>query len=516
MLTLIIVDDEPLERIALKKIISTHEPDIKIIGEAPNGRMAIEMAKEHQPDLMLMDIKMPGIDGVEAVKQIRKISPTTKFIMVSAFDTFEYAKEVMQQGVKEYVLKPSRSEDILGSIARVKEEIYAEREQKRQHERLKEHLHRAITMAQTEWLSALLLDQIQDIRFEEWSEFLGIEVDAGYVAVFSFKPSHDNVTKEEKMRWYRWLKNYLRENSVHEHILGVMTETKVPVLFFCQTKEERSIMKANIQSLVRPLIQQFKQTFDQTDVAVGIGLLYEDIEKINQSYHEALLALEQIPQDSHVSYAFASKQMKQDWSVKGLLEVEKELLEAVRKGDLFQALEQFERYYETITSNHEEKMEELFILLSRMMMELGTEYERRTFPSGDSLKEAAKAELTSVVQIVQAWRNSRAKGLMMKAKEYIDEHFAEAITLEEAAEHVGLSPYYFSKLFKDRFGITFIDYITEIRMKRAKELMENPDVSVKEVCYTVGYKDPNYFSRVFKKYTGLTPSEYRKGKETRV
>jgi two-component system, response regulator YesN len=104
----------------------------------------------------------------------------------------------------------------------------------------------------------------------------------------------------------------------------------------------------------------------------------------------------------------------------------------------------------------------------------------------------------------------------MKAKEYIDEHFAEAITLEEAAEHVGLSPYYFSKLFKDRFGITFIDYITEIRIKRAKELMENPDVSVKEVCYTVGYKDPNYFSRVFKKYTGLTPSEYRKGKETRV
>jgi two-component system, response regulator YesN len=287
-------------------------------------------------------------------------------------------------------------------------------------------------------------------------------------------------------------------------------------LFFCQTKEERSIMKANIQSLVRPLIQQFKQTFEQTDVAVGIGLLYEDIEKINQSYHEALLALEQIPADSHVSYAFASKQMKQDWSVKGLLEVEKELLEAVRKGDLFQALEQFERYFETISSNHEEKMEELFILLSRMLMELGIEYERRTFPSGDSLKESAKAELTSVVQIVQAWRNSRAKGLMMKAKEYIDEHFAEAITLEEAAEHVGLSPYYFSKLFKDRFGITFIDYITEIRMKRAKELMENPDVSIKEVCYTVGYKDPNYFSRVFKKYTGLTPSEYRKGKETRV
>jgi two-component system response regulator YesN len=84
------------------------------------------------------------------------------------------------------------------------------------------------------------------------------------------------------------------------------------------------------------------------------------------------------------------------------------------------------------------------------------------------------------------------------------------LTLEEVAEHVGLSPYYFSKLFKDRFGVTFIDYLTEVRIERAKEEMRDPNKSLKEVCFLVGYNDPNYFSRVFKKQTGLSPTEYRK------
>ena len=98
MLNILIVDDEVLERTALTKIINNSSEDVLVIGEAPNGRMAIEMAQEHRPDIIFMDIKMPGIDGVQAVKAIKKIDPSIRFIMVSAFNTFEYAKEVMQQG----------------------------------------------------------------------------------------------------------------------------------------------------------------------------------------------------------------------------------------------------------------------------------------------------------------------------------------------------------------------------------------------------------------------------------
>jgi two-component system response regulator YesN len=100
--------------------------------------------------------------------------------------------------------------------------------------------------------------------------------------------------------------------------------------------------------------------------------------------------------------------------------------------------------------------------------------------------------------------------MLYKAKEYIELHYSESITLEQVAEYVELSPFYFSKLFKDRFGMTFIDYLTDIRISKAKTEMADPGKSLKEICFSIGYKDPNYFSRVFKKLTGLSPTDFRK------
>jgi len=516
------VDDEALERKALAKIIQNGMAGVEVIGEAPNGRKAIELAVSDHPDIIFMDIKMPGIDGVQAVKTIKKLNPSIKFIMVSAFNTFEYAKEVMQQGVKEYILKPSWKQDILDALTRVKEEILDERKQKEEQKSLRDNLSRAVSIAQKEWVSSLLVNQVQDITYEEWGQLLGVEITSGYIMLFSLQ---SELSGGEKLEWYNWLKEAIKAVVKKQEIMiGPLTDSQVPVLFLCKKTNEKLLFKSLSQNVMENVITLFQKESFNADLKIGVGLPYNHAYELHKSYHEAAGALQKILASPTVRFQFGVKQNTHEntSSIKSaVIEMEKKLLEAVRRGEVNQVLFLFDSYITNQATTHnieasfvKKAFEELFILTSRMLHDLGVSYDQT--PKIEESKDLAfiletgKAQLISIVQHVQVWRNNHAKGMLQKAKEYIEKHYADSITLDTAAEYVELSPYYFSKLFKDRFGQTFIDYLTDIRIKHAKTQMEDPAKSLKEICYSIGYKDPNYFSRVFKKLTGLSPSDFRK------
>ncbi|MDQ0201543.1 response regulator transcription factor [Neobacillus ginsengisoli] len=526
MLKILIVDDEVLERKGLAKIITDSIEDVMVIGEAANGRRAIEMALEHRPDIIFMDIKMPGIDGVQAVKEIKKIDPAIRFIMVSAFNTFEYAKEVMQQGVKEYILKPSRKQDILEALERVSFEIEGERKQRDEQQSLRENLNRAVSIAQKEWVSSLLINQVQDITFDEWGQLLGVEITSGYIMLFSLQPKEKSeLSASDKLNWYAWLKDALKSNVKKQEIMvGPITETQVPVLFLCKKTAEKIHFKSYAGSIIETIHTLIQKQFSHAELRIGVGLPYNHAHELNKSYHEAVLALQKLQLTPKQKFLFGVKLGAAEITPadkSGILEMEKKLLDAVRMGDVTQVMFLFDSFIngqatiKNIDPHFVKKsFDELFVLLSRMLHDLGVPYERKPVIDESetmaSILETGKVHLMSIVQQVQTWRNNHAKGMLHKAKEYIENHYAESITLELVAEYVELSPFYFSKLFKDRFGMTFIDYLTEIRIKHAKAQMEDQAKSLKEICFSIGYNDPNYFSRVFKKLTGLSPTEYRK------
>jgi two-component system response regulator YesN len=510
LLKIVIVDDEALERKALRKIIQDHLKNIQIIGEAANGRIAIELAEQLKPDIMLMDIKMPGINGVEAVKQIKGRYPEMHFIMVSAFDTFEYAKEVMRQGVKEYILKPSTKNDVIAAIEREHAEIFIEKEAQVELLKLKGQFDKALTFAKTKWIASLLYDQIQDIRFEDWSELLGFQVQAGFAAVFYFHEKQYTSDEAKEMNFKR-LKSIVQEKTNREIILGTMTNGQVPVLFFTKGNKEKN----DIQRLVRTIVTAFQNREESVLLYAGIGESYQSVQYLSKSFHEAAIALNTLLAAKKQQYGFASEVKYQEMNLDSF-HAEKEIMDFLRQGDISQTLQHFSLYLNNDGSLDEniKRVEELFVIAIRMLKDLGIHYTRScTFYDCQTIErlfEVSTRELTQLVQYVHTWRNSHSKNVLVKAKEYIDSHYQASLTLEEVSEYIELSPYYFSKLFKERLGITFIDYLTEVRIEHAKKAMLNSDKSLKEICYLVGYKDPNYFSRVFKKHTGISATDYRK------
>ena len=517
------MDDELLERKALTKMINSSLDCVTVVGEASNGRKAIEMVDRLQPDIVLMDIKMPGINGIEAVKVIRKRSPSIRFIMVSAFNTFEHAKEVMQQGVKEYVLKPSRQQDILDSIQRVSMEIFEERKQLAEQKNLRENLERAVTIAQKEWFSSLLLNQVQNISFDEWGRLLGVEIISGYIMIFTIQPKETKLVDATIIQQvYSTIEKILNNIVLNRtFMIGPAISTHLPVLFLCKQESENKHITGTIQKIINQFTIQYKLANIPADVKIGIGSNYKQARELIKSYYEALSASKQIINSSNLHYMYSRKNKNDTVLVENdVFELEKKLVEAVQQGDLNDVLLMLDSFIDKLEKKENEgetvvrAFEALFILISKMLHELGISHETypllKDFNDKYIMYERVRAYVISVVQDVQIWRNRYGKGMMHQAKKFIESNYANHMTLEIVADHVGISPYYFSKLFKDRYGLTFIDYLTEIRIQKAKEEMLHSTKNLKEICYAIGYKDPNYFSRVFKKHTGLSPSEYRR------
>lgn len=196
-----------------------------------------------------MDIKMPGIDGVTAVKEILPILPNTKCIMVTAFDTFQYAQEVMKYGIKEYLLKPSKKGTILEALDRMLGEIHEEKKQEADKQELTHRLERMGSLVESEFIVSLMMDYVNEFNTDDWRQYLDMEGEHGFVVVFSFESSNLLSNRLEKTEWYRKLKQLLQEN--YEHCLvGPLMGFQVPTFFLIEEgkndpKEEgiRSILQ---------------------------------------------------------------------------------------------------------------------------------------------------------------------------------------------------------------------------------------------------------------------------------
>lgn len=466
----LIAEDELLERMAMKKFLEDHFNDMEVVAEAANGRMAIELTEKTQPDIIFMDIKMPGINGLEAIEKIIESHPKTKFILVSAYDSFDYAKQAMGYGIKEYILKPEKKEVIIAAIQRVKKEIVAEQQQQAETTQstklIKEH-----------FITKLLQHPIHKDAVQIKEKFFP-DMKCGFFFVLQ---SEEEIVEDKISAIFA------------DDDFTYISYVKNPQFIIC-ILSSKVLEKAEVLVTARKIHMALKYK-----VYIGVGYPYTTLEQLPKSYHEAYEACYQLEKGQNRHYSFVQTfdmQVKQYANMDGLLEV-------IEKGNDQEAVQYFLDHQALFTGSGKE---ELYFKIKTIIQNRNLQMPTHSFTEMQSVEEWQKF-ITLCCLKIQEYHKSRQH--IVKAKSFIQENFRKSISLEETALFVDLSPNYFSNLFKLELGETFIDYVTGVRMQHAKQLIEENTYALKEICYMVGYKDPNYFSRVFKKYFGESPKQFQ-------
>jgi two-component system, response regulator YesN len=508
MYRLLIADDEPLEREGLDLTIAKGLPDVFKIDHAENGRIAIELTEKNHYDIIFMDIKMPGIQGLEAVEVIRKKLPHAKIIIVSAYDYFSYAKAAISLGVKEYILKPAKRDHIITLLRNLLSEIEKDHQKRVEELYQIEMLSHFRPLTENELSMMIMLNTIQDLSPNEISNLLDFKLEYGYSKVV--KIDYPNrLNDSELKRIYECIKHYMK--SENNCIVSPIIDGKIAIFEPIELNRLHLIQEIEIKNAANRLVEYInKQT--GFNVHCEVGSIQRGIDGWRKSYFEALYAFN-AGMDKVIEAPIASKQIKI---------TNDELLaicSAINMIDLDLSLEQFNRIYDRLTLelnlDTKQLMAEIIILFNHLEQFLKQQNYHLTpfqFPDIDEpglIKKVTDQQIIKLIQIISKEKETRINHFVEVAKAYIYENYRDDISLVQIANYVNLNPFYFSKMFKKKTGETFSDFMMKVRIEQAKQLMQDERLNLKEISYEVGYKDPNYFSRVFKKYTNESPKHFR-------
>jgi two-component system response regulator YesN len=506
MTKLLVVDDEQIEREGLVAILKRGIPGLDI-EQAKNGKLAVETAAQFRPDLVLMDIKMPGMNGLEAIEKIAPIVPDAKFIMVTAYDTFDYARQAIKLGVKDYLLKPSKAADIVGTVSRVLQQIEEEKKEREESLRQSSALRKVLPVVETDIVTQLLFDHVHDVHLDELVHLLGVSTENEKFAMVVLTPPGS-----ESM--YPAIKSKVR--LMGNGWVGALYGRQIPIIAF---RDPARSFRSQAVAAARELLQAVDED-GRSGWFVGIGNLVASLDQIRQSYREAQVAA--MDPSLPVKYRFyadtpAAGPTSEDRSTQRW---EKQFVEKIRLGqweeahaDVMDFIRRQENEGADLLQSQQRTLELLWIV-SRMMNELGIETEKPLFPFQSQDYRQLRTEAEYLLDRMRRSYAEHQEGIgpdtVRQIRQYIVEHAHEDISLEAIGRRVGLSPFYISKMFKDHFGVNYIDFLTECRIEKAKKLMADPGKSMKEITFEVGYNDPNYFSKVFKKMCEVSPTEYRR------
>lgn len=536
MYRVLLVDDEILVREAISENIHWEELNYQLVGSCQNGKEAMEFLEENPVDVVLTDICMPYVDGMELSEFIYKNFPAVNIIIFSGFDDFEYAKKAIKYNVKEYLLKPVTALELSEVLRNLKKEMDKKLETVKKLDRLNETYNKNKILIQSKVLADVIMGSKTEEENRKDLEEVNITLNAPFYRVavveidlYSELYDADETTKQQSALMAFAVYN-ISDEIVKQYQAGIVCQgnhNRVFILFRTSHPKE---MEPKVRSVCTEINNQVKQ-YMKLGVTIGIGRYVKSQKDIYKSYEEAEGAIRYrylLGESSIIDMEEIMRNIKKEIVLEDKAEI---LLMAVRLNDKAKIEEIFATIQETIKQALLDKNRSSLCLqqlvmaagdilrasdLTKSQLYLNRNQIMTDIASSKTLNDAISLVQEYCIRIsdeIELQKNSGGKKHALLAMDYIEKNYADPdLNLNSVCTYLSISASRFSAIFKNATGETFMEVLSRMRMQKAKELLENTDLKNYEIAERVGFGDPHYFGIAFKKMTGKTPTEYAREK----
>ncbi|WP_219640526.1 response regulator [Cohnella sp. CFH 77786] len=528
MIHLMIVDDEERARTGIRSLIDWERHQVAIVAEARDGLEALELLKIHRVDILLTDIRMPEMDGLALIAAVKETYPRIKSIIMSGYNEFTYAQKALTLGASDYLLKPSRRQEILDTVLHLIEDIEKERRHDRNLERLKQGFRESLPLLKEKTLGRLvaaemppydkLLENLQLSGLQFPSAFFGVLV----VQIDNFTALQKQYGSFDLELLKYGLKN-ISEETIATPLHGAAFEyhDDILVIWNADAPMEAADLLPYAESL-----RKNASEFLSLSVSIGIGSTGRHIRHARPSYTAAANALDAkyyMGPGKIVDYTEAADE---EWMNAAYpIQLERAVIQAILSGESEQLQEKLELFRNALKPESTPKdlllkyCFTLYFALYRLCIDkdievsdiFGEELQEMTAKLAKSNIGSIFAELLDTAASIGEKLNAKKHNhkLFESILEYVRNNYDKDISRESVAGEVYITPGYLSLLFKQQLKTGFLDYLHKIRIEHACLLLKDNSKRIGDIALKVGYNDEKYFFQVFKKYTGMTPNQYR-------
>ena len=549
MLKIFLAEDEVVVRETIKRMIPWEELGFELVGEAADGEMALPLLLRQQPDLLITDIKMPFMDGLTLARLAKKEIPGLKVVILSGYDDFNYAKQAIGIGVEDYLLKPITKNALIERLSEIRSRYEHEKTQKEYYEKFQREMQAYEKNSSRDFFEALVGGSMDMMEVYKRAEKLGLDIVAEAYNVLIFTMNCDEDFSGQRDEYSSWEAESLEllENFFAGHSSAMLFRSNI-FSYGVLLKGQRETIEENTRACVDEIRKILSRQDGRREWFLAVGQSVERLSQIQKSYHTASRAFSQrYLYDENILYYDEMETMEHPG---GQAETEDNaylqkvdvnalnpaILQKFLSNGLQEETENFVKDY--FYAIGQEPMESLvfrnYVILNvrfsviSFIKGLGcdtnemesADTEEVLAESGKNMESAiayAKKMISQAIEIRDQNSGNKNRSILRTAVDFIDSHYMdEEISLNTVANVANVSSNHFSALFSQNMGQTFIEYLTSLRMNKAKELLRCTGMRSSEIAGEIGYKDAHYFSYLFKKTQGMTPSDYRKAREEKA